>query len=451
MNAFLPFILAASVLALLTVFWLSRPWWQEALAQRLGRRPASADLATPLPGATLNAAIYRDQLAELARDHAHGLIGDDDFAVAREELSRRLLDDVSNADTTVAKESQVSQSSSPQRRRRAPTWFAMLLLIPLAAASLYLQFGTPAAALDTVAQARRSMGEMEQAVSSLAQKLEANPDNPEGWAMLARSYGMLGRWDESIKAFERIGPSLDTNPDLLATFAEVRFRGSKNQFTPEVRTLVAQALALAPEHMHALLLAGSDAFQSGKWQIAIDHWEKLVPQLDPASDDARELTEGINRARAELGPNAPTVRSAESAKSAASAGSANSSGTAAATRAEAISGRIELDPAMRKLAKPESTVFVLARAASTDDVPAPRMPLAALRIRVTDLPFNFSLDDSMAMNPSMKISNFAQVRIEARVSASGNAMATSGDLIGQSDPVKPGSKKLVVRISREIH
>ena len=255
-------------------------------------------MPAPLARDTLNAAIYRDQLAELERDRVNGLISQSDCDTARSEINRRLLDDVDGAR---AIEAAVPERAAKPTRRRAPTWFALLLLLPLAAASLYLQLGTPAGILDTEAQATRSMREMETAVDSLAKKLAANPDNPEGWGMLARSYGMLGRWDDAIGAFGRIGPSLDNNPNLLATFAEVRFRAAQNNFTPEVRELVAKALVADPNNLHALLLAGSDAFQSARWQKAIDYWEQLVAQLEPGSEDARDISEGMPRARAELG------------------------------------------------------------------------------------------------------------------------------------------------------
>ncbi|MBK6905857.1 MAG: c-type cytochrome biogenesis protein CcmI [Rhodocyclaceae bacterium] len=444
MSSFIPFILGAIALAALTTLWLTYPWWGPYLAARRkggDRRPTSADLPSPLARDTLNAAIYRDQLAELERDHANGLISEADCATARSEINRRLLDDVDGAR---AAETAAPEQTAKPTRRRAPTWFALLLLLPLAAASIYLQLGTPAGIIDTEKQASRSMREMETAVDSLAKKLAANPDNPEGWAMLARSYGMLGRWDDAISAFGKIGPSLDSNPNLLATFAEVRFRAAQNQFTADVRELVAKALVADPDNLHALLLAGSDAFQSGRWQKAIDYWERLVAQLDPGSDDARDIVEGIARARAELGTNDGTKGAGRPQVGAGNTAKRN------AADPSAVSGKVTLAPALAQQVKPDATVFVFARAVSTDDAPAPRIPLAAVRLRVSDLPYTFTLDDTMAMNPAMKISDFPRVRIEARVSTTGNAAPASGDLVGESGPVKPGTANVAVSIARQL-
>ena len=272
--------------------------------------------------------------------------------------------------------------------------------------------------------------------------------------MLARSYGMLGRWDDAIGAFGRIGPSLDNNPNLLATFAEVRFRAAQNNFTPEVRELVAKALVADPNNLHALLLAGSDAFQSARWQKAIDYWEQLVAQLEPGSEDARDISEGIAKARAELGDKIAGNKGAES-KSTRNKPSgpqigAGETAKGGATSASTVSGKVMLAPALAKQANPDATVFIFARAVSTNDAPAPRMPLAAVRIRVSELPYTFTLDDAMAMNPSMKISDFPKVRIEARVSTTGNATPASGDLVGESTPVKPGTAGLSITIARQL-
>ncbi len=452
MTTFTPFIAAAAALAALTVLLLTQPWWRPWLTKR---RPTATDFSEAAEVKKLNVAIYRDQLAELARERAIGQLAEADYQSARDEINLRLLEDTDEAAAPVGTENGAKATGSdnplaspatPSRRRRAPTWLALIMLVPLAAASIYLQLGTPAAVLDTQERAKKSMMDMEQAITSLANKLKANPDNPDGWAMLARSYGMLGRWDEASAAFEKIGPTLATNADLLASYAEVKFRASDNTFTPEVRSLVAQALVISPDNMHALLLAGSDAFQNERWSEVIDPWQKLVAQLDPESDDAREITDALNQARAKLGIKAPKLAQANPAAKV----SPHDTAPATAPGKEAISGRVELSPELRKLAKPDDTLFVFARAVSSNDVPAPRMPLAAKRLRVADLPYDFTLDDSMAMSPAMKISAFPLVRIEARISSSGTATPASGDLSGESTPIKPGSQKVSVRISKQV-
>jgi cytochrome c-type biogenesis protein CcmH len=465
MSSFTPFVLAAALLCALTVFWLTRPWWEARLRARLGQSLSTDAPNVPTTPAhdALNAAIYREQLADLSRDRDNGLLAQADYQSAHDELNRRLLDDVVSARTHSASAAGSQSTAAPAltgfsawaaKRKRAPTWFALILLLPLSAASIYLQVGNPAGVLDTTAQARRSMDEMESAVASLAKKLAEKPENPEGWAMLARSYGMLGRWDEAIAAFERIGPTLDNNAHLLAAFAETRFRAADNQFTPTVRELIAKALLVEPDNMHARLLAGSEAFQSSRWADAITHWGVLQRQLEPGSEDAREIGEGIARARAELGDAAPATTA--TGKTAPGDSAQVSAGKTAITRngtlaKEALTGRVNLSAALKADAPADATVFIIARAVGTPEQPAPRMPLAGLRITVADLPYRFTLDDSRAMNPEMTISRFKKVRIEARVSRSGNATASSGDLIGQSEALAPGSRDIEVQISQKAH
>jgi cytochrome c-type biogenesis protein CcmH len=100
-----------------------------------------------------------------------------------------------------------------------------------------------------------------------------------------------------------------------------------------------------------------------------------------------------------------------------------------------------LAPALAGRVAPDDTVFIYARAAQ-----GPRMPLAILKRKASELPIAFTLDDSTAMAPELKLSGMAQVVVLARISRSGQAMAQSGDLIGQMGPVAPGATGLSIMI-----
>lgn len=91
---------------------------------------------------------------------------------------------------------------------------------------------------------------------------------------------------------------------------------------------------------------------------------------------------------------------------------------------------------------PDDTVFIFARAAQ-----GPRMPLAILKRKASELPIRFVLDDSTAMSPALQLSRFAQVEVGVRVSKSGNAMPQSGDLVGQAGPLATGAANLVITIN----
>ena len=355
----------------------------------------------------LNSAIYRDQLAELELDRASGQLAEADYKEAQDELQQRLLDDASGDGVNTA----IATGRG--------TWIALLVLLPLFGGGLYATLGNPQASLTVAQQERHEMASMESLVEKLAQRLAKNPDDPQGWSMLSRSYASMGRWDDAERAFLRIGPSIEKDPQLLASLAELLVQKTNGDFSGRPRELLVKALTLDPGNMLALFLSGSDAMQSQRWADALAYWEKLMPKLEPGSEDAQSIQSGIDEARAKMGS---------------TAGSAAKQGAVKATGAS-ISARIELAPALRDKAKPDDTVFIFARAAQ-----GPRMPLAAKRVRVADLPLDITLDDSMAMTADLKISSFPEVLVEARISRSGNAIPASGDLSGKSAAVKPGAK-----------
>ena len=423
------FYLAAATLVAAALALLLRPWW------RAGRRITQVD---SLPA--LNAAIHRDRLGELERDRSNGTLSAADLAEAREELQRQLLDDM--AATEVVAADRFSRSSA----------IAIAILLPLIAVGLYALLGSPTTVLPGEVQTQRATADMEQLTEKLAKKLEQNPDNPEGWAMLARSYKSLGRWDDAERAFTRIGPDLDSNAELLAELAEMLVQ-KNNGFSERSRELTRQALRLEPNNMLALFLGGGDAFDGGRYAEAAALWERLLPQLEPGGEDARMVESSIAKARERSGGAKPGVprkdllagavapqddvhRGAAKVEKGADKGAANAAGNS-------VSGRVELSAALKAKASPDDVVFIFARA-----VDGPRMPLAAQRARFADLPLDFMLDDSQAVMPGANISSAEQLRVEVRVSKSGKATPGKGDLTGKSAVVKPGAKGLRIVIDQ---
>ena len=405
--------LYAAAIVVVALLVLLRPWWQSRLFPTKNRRTASADSLRQL-----NSAIYRDQLADLERDRAVGQLSEADYKEAQDELQQRLLDDASGDG--------VSTAIATGRA----TWIVLLVLLPLFGGGLYAVLGNPQASLSGAQQEQHAMASMESLVEKLAQRLAKNPDDPQGWSMLSRSYASMGRWDDAERAFMRIGPSIEKDPQMLASLAELLAQKTNGDFSGRPRELLVKALALDPSNMLALFLSGSDAMQSQRWADAVAHWEKLMPQLEPGSEDAQSIQSGIDQARTQMGASTKPAAKQQAPRNDAGA---------------SLSGRIELAPALRDRAKPDDTVFIFARAAK-----GPRMPLAAKRVRVADLPLDITLDDSMAMTPDLKISSFPEVHIEARVSRSGNAVPASGDLSGKSAVVKPGAKGIKVSIDQVI-
>ncbi|HSV35862.1 MAG TPA: c-type cytochrome biogenesis protein CcmI [Ramlibacter sp.] len=360
----------------------------------------------------LNAAIYREQIARLDQDQAEGLLREEDHTQARAELQRRLLE-----------ETQEPQSAS---RLHAPrrTVVALSLLLPVAAAGLYAAIGNPAG---LVAPADANQ-DVERMVSGLAEKLQKDPSNVKGWAMLARSYKVMGRMAQAEQAFERAGAYIDGDAQALADYADVAASNAGGRFAGKPAQLIDKALKADPNHPMALWLAGTAALDAQDYARAVRIWEGLAAQLKPGSDDERMLRGAIAEVRERAGVAAAAATPGRGAAAAAGAGS--------------VSGTVDLAPSLKDRAAPGDTVMVIARP------PGSRMPLAVLRVPASQLPLTFTLDDSLAMSPQARISTAAQVEVEARISRTGVAQAASGDLISQVQTVHVGAVGVKLRVER---
>jgi cytochrome c-type biogenesis protein CcmH len=378
-----------------------------------------------------NVALFEDQLSELERDREQGVLSQAQFELARTELSRRLLADVDR-----------DANQAAPRAAAAGAWrFAALACVPIAAVAAYLGLGTPQAIDPALLSARSGAGEHAQQLDvlmqRLAQRLEANPDDAEASILLARSLQMLGRAAEAAKAFARAIELVPDSAQLYADYADVLVAAADGNWTPVASAAVAKALALEPSHPKSLWLAGTEAYMRNDYRTALAYWEKLAPMTEPGSEVARIIQQNIEDVRVRIAGD-PTGSPAR-------AEAPEPDAKPAPAAATAVSGTVMLDPKLAGETKPTDTVFVFARAAA-----GPKMPLAIRRIRVEDLPFRFVLDDAAAMAPGMTISAFAQVVIGARVSRSGEATPKAGDLEGYSQPVKPGTDGVAVRIDARV-
>ena len=388
------FLIAAALVLAASLVLLSRPWWRK---QRTGTGTRRA----------LNAAIYRDQLAEIEKDRASGELNELDYQEAGAELQRRLLDDAEEADVTLA------TSAHPKR-----TLLALIVVLPLAAASLYWWLGNPAG-MDPMARRDFTQSDIEDMVAGLAAKLEKEPGNHQGWVMLARSYKAMGRYDEAERAFEKAMPLVEKHPQLLGAYADLLASKAGGNLEGKPEQLIAQALRLDPDDLQSIWLAGTAAFNRRDFATAIRHWEHGLKQLPPDSEDAQMLNNIIAEARQKMG-----------------------AGKVASTTA--IGGQVALAPALLGKAAANDTVFILARGTESP------MPLAVKRPRAADLPMNFTLDDGDAIPGGPTLSSAQSVMVEARVSKSGDAKQKPGDLAGAIAQVKPGTKGLRITIDRVI-
>ena len=276
------FLAAAAAMVVLGLGLLFKPFWRT-------RGPSG------LSHQQLNAAIYRDQFARLEQDRADALLTEADYLQARSELQRRVLEDVTN-------EPGAAMQAVPRK-----TLWALGLTLPLAVGALYMALGSPATLDPNGPQRRATAQDIDRMVEGLARKLEKEPDNLQGWVMLGRSYKMLGRNQEAEKAFERATPLIEQDAQLLAVYADLLASNANGNFKGKPLELIQKALKLDPNHAMALWLLGSALFSENQFEKAIQVWQKLAPQLEPDSEDAKTLNESIDAAYARLGKK-PTNR-----------------------------------------------------------------------------------------------------------------------------------------------
>lgn len=362
---------------------------------------ASADVQSQTALAAL-----REQLAALEAEHAAGKVSEAEFLQTRDELeARALAEGQATTDGPVAK---------PARLLGA----TLGVLIVVGAAALYLALGNPAGVDPTqVADAdthQITPQQVEQMVATLAKRLETEPDNLEGWVMLARSYRFLGRFDEAAAAYEKLAARIPDDAQIYADWADAVGAAQGQTLIGKPEQLIEKALSIDPKNVKALALGGTVHFEKQEFARAAETWERILPLIPPEEEFARQILGGINEARAKAG--LPALAGAAPAFS---AGAAAGSGLT-------LKGELKLAPELADKAGPDDVVFIFARAGAGGP------PLAAIRKTVAELPLSFDFTGVPLMAGGSIPSNVA---LGARVAKSGNPMAAPGDLEGSLNSV----------------
>ena len=434
MNPALAFIYVAVVMMAVVLIVLSVSLWR---GSQQGARLAAHQADAINDPAKANAAVYRDQMTELDREFVMGNLSYDELKAARDELSQRLLVDVTVADT--AAQEQPARSSKGVVWRKP--WLSIALLVfvvPVASLLMYSVLGEPAA-LDpralvqgTDSSAEVTPEKLTEMATALTRRLQDEPNSMEGWVMLGRVQRARGHFEESAEAYAK-ALTLSRDDNLLIERAEVLAQKNGGSFAGEPWLIIQRVLTADPHHLNALFLAGSASYAELNFNTALRYWERAREVVPADSPDAPELDRAIAEARNKLGLPAIPARAASATADAA----LSSPAAKAASAASSISGRVTLVKELQGLVAPTDTVFVYAT-----PVTGSRMPIAILRTTADKLPLDFVLDDSMAMSPSAKLTGMAEVTVRVRISKSGQATAQAGDYGVSLTPVKPGSKGL---------
>jgi cytochrome c-type biogenesis protein CcmH len=381
------FVISALLLLILVLVLLLRPLFFPAKESATSRRQ-------------MNAAIYREELDKLEADRLAGTVDSHSYEQTHAEMRQRLFQDTDEADD-------VAVLGSPKK-----TIIGICFFVAILSSGFYFYLGDAAQIAQKGAEQPMTQESIEKMVGEFAAKMDKEPDNLKGWAMLARSYRILGRNTEAANAYARAGSFVDSDPQLLADYADVLAANANGSFAGKPQQLINKALAQDPNNLLALWLSGTAAFNAQNYKAAVQTWEKLAKQLPAESNEARTITASIAEARSKggLAPASTPVISNQG-----------------------VSGQVEITPELKSKIKAGDVLMVIARK------PGERMPVAVLKTSVTAFPINFVLNDALAMSPNALISQIPEVSVEVRISKTGMAMPEPGDLISTPQTIKVGT------------
>ncbi len=374
-----------------------------------------------------NVAIARERLAELDAELAKGELRAEQHTRAKLELEQVLLQDIDagGAEQTTAVSASYGKVSL----------LVLLVAVPLLSIFLYQRLGTPAlitaeirAPVSSGHGNEVSAGSMTELALKLHQRLEKEtPDDANGWFLLGRTYMNIRDYPQAAQAFDRALQLLGEQPGIMLALADALTMSQQGNTSGRPAELVQKALAMEPENTTALWMAALAAEDRGDDREALRLMQQLHPLLAGEPQEQQQLSAQIARLSARAGIAAPTLSHSSATPS------EDPTDTASVVRV-----KVSLSPALQQKTRAGDTVFIYAKA-----VNGPRFPVAAARYRISDLPMEITLDDSLAVMTEAKLSDFPRVNVGARVSSSGNAITQSGDLIGERQNIQVGDEGVV--------
>ncbi len=348
-----------------------------------------------------NISIAREKLKELKRQLDAGELSQLQYDEQLQELELALKNDLES----------VEKNQAATQGRWAIVF--LIVIVPLASLSLYFALGDPDAIEKQskqqllVQQQQKAQDNILKMVDGLAQRLKQNPNDVEGWVMLGRSFQYLKRYQAAAEAFAQANRLQPDNVPVLLQYADSLAAANGGRLAGKPKQLIERALQLEPDNQTALWLSGLAKVESGELELALTDWRKLSSLVDKRSQSYQKLMGLIQALEEKVGQT-----------------SANGQQQAAAKKVT-IEVQVDLAESLKDKVKPNETVFIYARA-----VNGPKMPLAIVRKQVKNLPVTVTLDESMAMMPTMTLSTVSAVDVIARISKTGSAMAQTGDLVG---------------------
>jgi cytochrome c-type biogenesis protein CcmH len=347
------------------------------------------------------------QVDELARDLAAGRLATSDHAGAQRDLERELVSGLEAGKVRTPLSEPVGS-----RNRLLAVSAGVILFAGMAVG--YWQLGNWRVAVEGVPAA--TTHSMDVMVAHLSRRLHTqDPNDLQGWTMLGHAYMLMGRYGNAADALDHARRLAgDSDPDLLASYAEAVTLADPDQFMQKAAPLFEKILQVDPNNVRALWYGGLAALNNGDKQLAVQRWNRLLAQNLPAQYETV-----VKQAIVEAG-GTPVVENT-------------------VPSGDKLRVDVSLDPALRTRVSPEDVIFVYVEPSNGVNGP----PLAARRIHVRDLPIRLTFDEKDQMIGGRRIQDYANGVVVARVSFTGSPTAKAGDLIGKADWARSNKGKVI--------
>jgi cytochrome c-type biogenesis protein CcmH len=400
------FLVISLIFIILVIFIIWRPFFSQ--------KKSPVEVEGKLRDET-NVRLYHEHKAEIEKDYQEAKIDEDNYQYLLAELDNTLLQDIENTETTSSKNSINNKSYSP-------FWpLGLSLFVVFFSLVVYQQQGsflsvTESSVIKASSDKERSTNSQKQNqalahVNKLKQQIEANPNDSEAWYNLGQTYVAIGGFTEAISAFKQVVAIEGEHADLFGAIAQALYYKNQQKITVEVQEYIDQALALDFNDASTNILLGMHNFIAQNFQSAISYWQIVINANNPGVN-INALKEAVTEARYRLNENATEGLNQPNIK-----GNSNS-----------VSPQLKIsvslsDAVIAQLANQDDRV-VFVYAVPTN---GQRMPLAAVKMKASDLPSVIVLNNSQAMSPANTLSSVKNAHVYAIVSKEGGVGIKSGD------------------------
>ena len=354
-----------------------------------------------------NVTLYHEHLSQLENDLAEGSIEQDSFLQLKAELDKTLLQD--------AKPEQDSITEKQQRSWLWPMGIAFAIVsfsfYSYMILGAYPQLNAPGATNENEAHSELNPEQMlAYRLQQLQREVEKDPTNSQARFSLGQSYISAGEFDNAIDAFDRVLKQVGEHAEILGPKAQAMYYKNEQKINADIQAVIDRALALDSLDASTNILLGMDSFSNREFAKAVQYWETVLnsgrPGISPQALMGA-VEEAKNQLRISGEPALPNTVT----------------DTVDPTLPHLIV-EVSLSPSVQEelMSSDDKIVFVYAIAAN-----GPRMPLAAVKIKASDLPISIVLDDTQAMTPQMRLSSVDKVHIYAVVSMQGSVGIKPGD------------------------